>query len=276
MDPITGNAALKVGGTLLGGVLGRSKGPSLRKQLRQNRDHMRKVETQRYKWLVSGAQAAGFNPSSALGATGGNFGNAQNMSASPMSNGMGVIGDAIRVFADEMDPVRLETQRLNNEILEEQLTRYRETPKAPISGGTVPGVQKTRSPVEDGRPAIKTNFGDEIPVSDRDAAAIAARTDDVGLGNAFDLISTPEWWPTAGYMEEQFADDSWVTNIHRTMTPWVVAYNNWDDLKDFARGLRGSGDESFEPKPVGNPAPGKKGAPRKSGSSQNRRKNRTQ
>ena len=134
---IPGVAGAMVSGasSLLGGLLGRkSKTQSTRINFQQLRDD---------------AQAAGFNPLTALKATGGG-GNTTTTHGGLSS--MEVIGNAIQdglgTFLS-FDPVAEETKRLENELLAQQVKRYK-------SGepGWVEGTTTTASPVRNQDDAI--------------------------------------------------------------------------------------------------------------------------
>jgi len=110
MDPIT-VAAISGGTKLLGGLLGRDKGPSLRKQ----RNNMKITERQRYKWLVEGAQNAGFNPLSVLRATGGAM--APQLTTQTPLSARAILGEAIADFGGTFaqDAIQRATEQRENE-----------------------------------------------------------------------------------------------------------------------------------------------------------------
>lgn len=269
MDPMTTSALISTGGKLLGGLFGK-KGPSLTDQRR----HMQAIEENRYSWMVEGAQRAGFNPSSVLGAVGGNFANQPTDYRNPF-NAMDVIGDAIVNFADMYDPVRAETQRLNNELLQEELNRVRQTREAP---GGVPGVQETRSPVENGtRGPWETGFGDQVTSDQVRDEAQAQLTTDQGLGHAY--IDWPDFWPTPGYMEEAFGDDSFVSNWHKKLTPWMVTADHvapqiTNSLQTWVSDTWGNWDGAVDRWLLDDTAPPENFAPKASTGGRNRPKTR--
>lgn len=129
-------------------------------------DDMRRHERQRYKWLVEGAQNAGFNPLTVLRATGGQQASAASLQ-SPLS-ARALIGQGISMgIQDHManyDPIGDEGRRLDNELKRAQLNRYgqlttgrRGTDFLPegASGppSTLPGGALTASP----RPIARTD-----------------------------------------------------------------------------------------------------------------------
>lgn len=86
-------AAINAGGKLLGGLLGSDKGFSVADQ----RKATKRLEKNRYQWLVKGAQKAGFNPLTVLRSTGGNM-----MQADAPVSPFGVrqaLGEAVEAFS---------------------------------------------------------------------------------------------------------------------------------------------------------------------------------
>ncbi|AXL15624.1 hypothetical protein [Microviridae sp.] len=244
MDPITGNALLAAGSRLLPSLLG-GKGPSLRKQantqrksqIKYERDSFRQSMQQqekRFKTLVKAAQRAGFNPSTALAAGGLAAGGSAQMQMgtpqSPMQLGS-ALGGAIGAFADKMDPVSLETARLNQEIAKQQLANLQNESLNPY--GTMRKVRQDATKDTKGNPIVgQTGYGDEIAQDKVAEEAIDARIKDSGYFKAYSMLDAPEWWPSAGYLEETFGDDSFVTNTHKKLTPWVVGAYNFGEAKD--------------------------------------------
>ena len=139
MDPIVSSALIKSGAGLVGGLLGRDKGPSLREQ----RNNQKKIELNRFKWLRDGALAAGFNPESVLKATGGQSFGHRPIPQSPLNTGA-IIGEAIGNFADAFDPIRIATQRTQLELMQHELAQAREKTAA------MSGMQTTASPTGTG------------------------------------------------------------------------------------------------------------------------------
>lgn len=254
----------KVGGPLMGGLLSRG-GPSQTELDWRSYKMARKLETSRYKWLAQGARAAGFNPASVLGAVGGNFGQVNPLqAASPMSTGQ-VVGDAIYNFADAMDPVRAETERLNNELLQAEIDAVKtrnQTAPSPLGG--LPAVQEAQGAVASGHPfslrglaygtLAKTALGDSVTREAVRGEATAQRETDEGLKQAYG-IGGPSWWPTAGYMEEMAGDDGFLTNMHKRLNPLVLGANYlWpEETEGIGHGAKQAfdqwwwGDEQFGP-----------------------------
>ena len=122
MDPIVTSALISGGSSLLGGLLGKDKGPSARAQ----RNDMKKIEEARYKWLVKGAQRAGFNPLTVLGAAGQTAGRGTTTPQSPLG-WKSALGDAIKQTGQVLasyDPVEAEGRQLDNELKRRQLAAF--------------------------------------------------------------------------------------------------------------------------------------------------------
>lgn len=124
MDPVITSALISGGSSLLGGLFGRKDKPKNDWDF-PNRE---KLETERYKWLVKGAQKAGFNPLTVLGVAGQTAGMGQPTSTTnPLSFGS-VVGKAIasagQTFANNYDPVSAEGQRLDNELRKRQIVAF--------------------------------------------------------------------------------------------------------------------------------------------------------
>ncbi|AXL15491.1 hypothetical protein [Microviridae sp.] len=254
IDFVTG---AKIAAPIVGGLLGRNDPPSQATLNKRQLTQTRKMERRRYTWMRQGAEAAGYNPSSVLGAVGGNFANVNPLqAASPMNTGR-LIGDAIYNFADAMDPVRAETERLNNELLKAEidLTKRRAQTAASPFGG-VPSVQTTQSPVTSpyalktrgtafGFPTMaQTALGGSVPLKSVATEAVDQRVVDEGLKNAYG-IGGPSWWPTSGYMEEFGGDDSWLTNSHKRLNPLVLGANYLypEATEAFGHGVKKAFDE---------------------------------
>jgi len=90
MDPILGAALIGGGSQLLGGLLGKGK------KVEWDFQEKERMENERFKWLVKGAQNAGFNPLSVLRSTGGQSGNYQT-TQSPLG-ARAAVGEAIKTF----------------------------------------------------------------------------------------------------------------------------------------------------------------------------------
>ena len=236
---MTIGTALQVAG-LAAGLLGKNK-----QKKEWDFREQQKLEENRYKWMVKGAQNAGFNPSSVLGAVGGNFANQGPTQSSPMNN-LARVGNVLMDFADVIDPVRAETERLNNEILNEELIQIRRQNENPFGG--VPRVRSTQSAVKN----------DATTQAQTDAATEYLGTYQTGLGGTlspgqlvedvnvtagneqamkpiYPEITGPSWWPTADYIEQIFGDDNIVTSWHGRLTPPIIAYNSRDAIAQRAR-----------------------------------------
>jgi len=85
-------ALISAGSSLLGGLFGRKKGPSIAEQ----RENLRQTELQRFSWLRDGARKAGFNPLTVLRATGGQMAPAITQQT-PLSS-RAILGEAIKTF----------------------------------------------------------------------------------------------------------------------------------------------------------------------------------
>lgn len=125
-------AAISAGSKLLGGLLGGDKGPSLRQQ----RNNMKKTEHQRFKWLVKGAQNAGFNPLSVLRATGGAM--APQLQPQTPLNARAVLGEAIADFGGTFaqDAIQRATEERAQEDWKERQDYQRKHPLSRVSSNT--------------------------------------------------------------------------------------------------------------------------------------------
>lgn len=168
MDPLIGSTLIQGGASLLGGLFGNS---SRRRQARQqyefDLDMMNRqfdydkekeareqarielTERERFGWLRDGAQNAGFNPLTVLGATGGRMGNTPTiagMTAAGRTAPLQIspIGEAIQSAAQAYNPMDFETKRLENELLKEQIDEIK---RNKIKVG-VQGVRRTASPLQ--------------------------------------------------------------------------------------------------------------------------------
>jgi len=239
-------------------LFGKDKGPSVKKQLRDQQ----KLEENRYKWMVTGARNAGFNPSSVLGAVGGNFAN-QGIQQSPMQNRLQSVGEALTTVSDILDPVRQETERLNNEIMGEQLIRLRNENANPLGTSSMRQVSRTASPVKQtvsapvntARQAVDwfsgaghagsspadflqgqtTTFGDSLDPEVVAEDAVTLAQNEAALKNAVPGLGLPAWWPTGDMIEQIAGDDNLLTSAHGKITPWVWAHHNRRHLYEGAR-----------------------------------------
>ena len=155
IDPLTIAAVgAKIIGSLFGGD---DEQPGYvqedhRTQLDETRRHERLMALNKQRWLVKGAQNAGFNPLTALkggaGATSGSpaYAGATNQ---PLSFGQKLLssaGEAIAEGIQSYDPIYEESRQLDLEIKRKQLETYDN--QASRLGTSVPQVRETSSPVE--------------------------------------------------------------------------------------------------------------------------------
>lgn len=199
--PIAGTGLLKVGASLLGGLLGRKKkGPSWAEQV----DQKRQLEQQRFMWLRQGAENAGFNPLSVLNATGG--GMAVNPQVSSPLSTRAIVGDAIRELGGSLgDPMDRERDQLDLDLAKEELELVRQQRERLSTGERI-----YNSPVKYSEPEFSpdvtdtlvgaTAFGDNVSVSDARDEALQARKKDEGLKNAY-RWRLPSYLPSAEHIE---------------------------------------------------------------------------
>lgn len=133
VNPVVTTGLIKAGTSLLGGLFGRKdKGPTMQQQLDfqrwqldQERASNAAWEKERYTHLRDGALAAGFNPLTVLGATGGGS-SAPSGSMAPLQVSTGgpdwgaiaaSVGDDIADMIIRNDPVEQEYRQLRNELL---------------------------------------------------------------------------------------------------------------------------------------------------------------
>jgi len=207
----------------------------------------RRTTTQHFKNVRDGALAAGFNPAFALAS---GAGGTPRTGQSPLNSRLDSLGGALIDFADMLDPVRAETERLNNEILTQEVIRLKRSNQNPFG---VPGMQRTSSPVKTTNPGeaspeaverarialegTQTAFGSPLSPQNVADGAIVVRETDNATNSAYSLIDTPAWWPSADHIEFTFGDDGFVTNLHGALTPIVVGVHNWDEYKDIGKQL---------------------------------------
>ncbi|AXL15496.1 DNA pilot protein [Microviridae sp.] len=122
LAPIVTSALISGGSSLIGGLLGRKKSKSAAQTLAEQRAH----EEQRYTWLRDGAQKAGFNPLTVLGAAGHTAGMTSPSTESPLGwkaslgNALNQAGQVLASY----DPVAEEGRQLDNELKQRQITAF--------------------------------------------------------------------------------------------------------------------------------------------------------
>jgi len=214
MDPIIGASLISGGSNLLGGLL--NKGPSLSDQLKL----MRRTEEKKYKWIVEGAQRAGFNPLTALRAGGGQM--TQGLQT-PLSTGA-VIGNALNAgiqtglntWANRPDPIEQESRVLDNELKKQRLKQIQ---NEEARFGQVPAVRTTSS---------QTRVNGRNPAT---ATIQTARSNPVTDPIAYDANGNPIDAETSAYGSflsgDVFHDMS--TGIQRQFNPPPLrqAYSEW-------------------------------------------------
>lgn len=134
-----------------------------REQLKQQVNYERRMQRNRYKWMVQGAEEAGFNPLTVLGS-----GGASSAGALPyqhVSQPLGAkaaLGAGLMAAADSYlsyDPVYEESRRLDNELKKQALEAGQN--KSTRLGTGVPQVRTTTSETE------TIGGSDEIPEAGR-------------------------------------------------------------------------------------------------------------
>lgn len=152
-----GAAAITAGATVASGLLGRRK-----TKTQWDFEERSRLEKDRFKWLVKGAQKAGFNPLTVLNATGGGMGGGPVATSTPFAARQAV-ADAIAAGANAYlayDPVEEETRELENDLLRKQIQQYENEAgrfgNQPI-GAPVPAVRKSASPTQSAGPSDVEN-----------------------------------------------------------------------------------------------------------------------
>jgi hypothetical protein len=107
---------LSVGGSLLGGILGN-------RARKKEAQAAREYDARRLQTLRADAEAAGFNPLTALKA---GVGSAYQPTQANLS--FGFMGDAFRALGQALDPMRRERARLENELLQTQIAAAQHEP----------------------------------------------------------------------------------------------------------------------------------------------------
>lgn len=153
-------AAITGAATVASGLLGKGK-----TKTQWDFQERERLEKERFKWLVKGAQKAGFNPLTVLGATGGGLGGGPVATSTPFGVRQ-AIADAISAGANAYlahDPVLDESKDVENELLRKQIAQYeneaRRFGSRPI-GAPVPSLRKSPSPTVSGGPAdVESPYG---------------------------------------------------------------------------------------------------------------------
>jgi len=155
------------------------------------RRFMKDTENNRYSWLVSGAQKAGFNPLTVLGATGGAMSGGASAGTplmQPVRGSSGGLGDAvgagIAAFGDSYDPVgfatrqqQLENMRKLGDVYDAELARFGAVPVNTVNNSPT-RVQNQPLTVQEGEPSrIRKNDGRPYSRDDayRDQPSIPVR-----------------------------------------------------------------------------------------------------
>jgi len=128
-------AAAIAGGTkLLGGLLGKGK------KVEQNFQEQQHLEENRFRWLVSGAKNAGFNPLSVLRSTGGQMGQMQSIQ-SPLG-ARAALGEAIETFGGTyaQDAIQRATEERAQDDWKERWDYQIENPLPPLRTTTGGGA----------------------------------------------------------------------------------------------------------------------------------------
>jgi len=153
-NPAVQQAAIGFGTKILGGVFGKVFGG---KKKKADFTDQARLEQNRYKWLVKGAQNAGFNPLTVLRSTGGSMG--QVPDRAPGLSGGDILAAAVQQGAQayqKYDPVAEETAKLERDILKQERDAYAK--KAPPF---LQGVRKTASPTR----TTSTTAGNPLDVN---------------------------------------------------------------------------------------------------------------
>lgn len=186
------------------------------------------TEEGRFKWLVKGAQDAGFNPLTVLGATGGAMGSsptAAGMQAAartaPLSNIGNTIAQAGNQFAALMpDPIKQETQRLENQLLTKQIAQIDREALRYGQPRTVQSNSPTKSRTSY---PVTTQFGPVAP-SDVIDEAQSQRAKEQGSKNTYSQWKFPDWLPTTQTIEDWYGDGAGFL-YGSLMAPYSAMYN---------------------------------------------------
>lgn len=109
---------------IIGGAIFGGSEPSREEQLEEQFEFAKRTELEKYKWIVEGAQAAGFNPLTALRAGGGRVQGPSIAPTTPLT-WRDYAREAVSLAAQEYDPIEAESRRLDNELKRTELDRRR-------------------------------------------------------------------------------------------------------------------------------------------------------
>lgn len=223
-------AAISAGSKLLGGLLGGDKGPSLRQQ----RNNMKKTEHQRFKWLVKGAQNAGFNPLSVLRATGGAM--APQLTPQTPLNARAILGEAIADFGGTFaqDAIQRATEERAQEDWKERFDYGKKNAVQPLRTGSSSSGKSGKS-YQNKTQAVSDPFIPLRSAGDDDAATEnilgtlmpfdAGDRDEASGGDILGSIQTMKEWFEASKEQKK----KWYR---------LVFGPNWDDLPDMEQAVQ--------------------------------------
>lgn len=128
-----------------------------RQKLMEQDAYFKQHDTEnQFRWLVEGAQKAGFNPLTVLGAGGARtspgpaistpLGQQPGAAGFRRENSIGKIATAAGAIVDAFDPIERESRRLENELAQARLNQINS--EQTRLGQGVPQVRRTESPVE--------------------------------------------------------------------------------------------------------------------------------
>jgi len=230
MDPIVGGALIKGASSLLGGLL--NKGPSLSDQLKL----MQRTEEKKYKWIVEGAQRAGFNPLTALQAGGGRMTQGQvgsgdldfgAMAAQAVATGLGDYWQESR--NQELEQAQLDLIKAQTESLKTPMGY--QAPQASFNrvsdvSGDAAGTNAAGQANLMGPSAGRTTFGDAVPIAAVRDEAVEYRAKEEGAKGSYGLLKFPSYIPTGETVETWFGDGGPMTWLYQgAVAPIFVGDN---------------------------------------------------
>jgi len=225
---------------LANSIFGPSPERTQKRQANFEYQQQKKLEENRYTWLRDGALKAGFNPASVLSSTGGTMGRVNQQS--PLQDKWEKVGETLLEVDRIMDPVRQETERLNLELMREELVRAKQENANPY--GAVPQVQKSQGHVKTSgqnresaiRTAetrlgeVRTSLGQTLNYGEVADDTRIARQNIEANNQVYRLGDLPPGYPNQEWMENTFGDDSFPTRLHAKVTPFVWAWHNREEL----------------------------------------------